>query len=110
MGHFEKDNKCVKCSLGTYADNEGATKCRVCNNRNALAFSAIGGTNCEDSIFHDFAKKFNNNIVNLDIILKPIVFGAHSGAAYLLNNEREIAVFTPIIMSAAVITAILFGA
>jgi hypothetical protein len=48
--------------------------------------------------------------VNLDIILKPIVFGAHSSAAYLLNNEREIAAFTPIIMSAAVITGIFFNA
>jgi hypothetical protein len=86
------------------------TECQVCNNKNALAYSSIGGTNCEDSIFHDFAKKFNNNFVNLDIILKPIVLGAHSGATYLLNNEREIAVFTPIIMSAAVITAILFNA
>ena len=109
-GHFEKDNKCIKCSSGTYADKEGMTECRVCNNRNALAYSSIGGTNCEDSIFHDFAKKFNNNIVNLDIILKPIVFGAHSSAAYLLNNEREIAAFTPIIMSAAVIAGIFFNA
>jgi len=110
IGHFEKDNKCIKCSAGTYADKEGMVKCSDCNNKNALAYSSIGGTNCDDSIFHSFAKKFNDNVVNMDIILKPIVFGAHSSAAYIINNQREITTITPIIMSIAVISSIFFNA
>jgi len=109
-GHFEKDNECVKCNAGTYTDKEGMTECLVCNNKGALAYSSIGGTNCDDSVFHDIANKFNNNIMNLDIILRPILLGAHSGTVYLLNNENEIYKSMPLIIGIAGIAAIWFNA
>jgi hypothetical protein len=48
--------------------------------------------------------------MNLDIILKPILLGAHSGAVYLLNNENEIYKSMPLIIGAAGIAAIWFNA
>lgn len=110
IGHFEKDNECIKCSAGTYADKEEMKECRVCNNKNALAFSSIGGTNCDDSIFHNIATKFNNNIMDIDIILKPIVLGAHSSAVYILNNEREISNSMPFILGASILAGLWFNA
>jgi hypothetical protein len=110
MGYFEKDNECIKCNSGTYADKEGMTECLVCNNMNALAYSSIGGTNCDDSVFHDIANKINNDIINLDIILRPLLLGAHSGTVYLLNNERDIYKSMPLIIGIAGIAAIWFNA
>lgn len=109
-GHFEKDNECIKCNSGTYADNEGTTECLACNNMNALAYSSIGGTNCDDSVFHDIANKFNNDIINLDIILRPLLLGAHSGTVYLLNNERDIYKSMSLIIGIVGIATIWFNA
>ena len=107
-GYFEKDNECVQCNIGTYTDKEGMTECKVCNNPNALAYTSVGGNNCEDSIFHDLAKTFNNNIMNFDIIFKPLVAGAHGSAAFLSNNEKSIKNSIPLLMGAVVVGWFMF--
>jgi hypothetical protein len=66
--------------------------------------------NCDDSVFHDIANKFNNDIINLDIIIRPLLLGAHSGTVYLLNNERDIYKSMPLIIGIAGIAAIWFNA
>ena len=85
IGHYEKDNKCVKCEVGTYADKAGATHCKVCSNKHSLAFVSTGGYTCENSIFHNMAETFNNNIVNIENILNPIVYGTHKSIAFVSN-------------------------
>jgi len=109
VGYFEKDNECLQCDIGTYSDKEGMTECKVCNNKNALAYSSIGGNNCEDSIFHDIANSFNNNIINIDGILKPVVAIAHGGTAFLFNNEKVIKGSTPLLMIAVVVGSLWFN-
>jgi hypothetical protein len=108
-GYFEKDNECLQCDIGTYSDKEGMTECKVCNNKNALAYSSIGGNNCEDSIFHNIADSFNNNIINIDSILKPVVAIAHSGTAFLFNNEKFIKGSAPLLMTAVVVGSVWFN-
>jgi len=84
VGYYEKDNKCIKCEVGTYTDKTGTEKCKVCSNKNALAYVSTGGYNCDNSIFHNFTETINN-IINIDGILKPLVYGIHNTIAFVSN-------------------------
>lgn len=88
VGYYEKENKCVECPIGTYADKSGADKCNVCNNEFALAYHSVGGYTCDNSIFYDLTEGIKNNLVNMDILLKPLAYSANIGIAMITNNRR----------------------
>jgi hypothetical protein len=48
--------------------------------------------------------------MDIDIILKPVVLGAHSSAVYILNNEREISNSMPFIIGASILAGLWFNA
>jgi hypothetical protein len=95
VGYYEKNNKCIECEIGTYNDKAGANKCNVCNNQNAIAYNSIGGTNCDNSIFYDLTDTIKNNLINMDMILKPLAYNANLGVAIISNNRRSLELFIP---------------
>lgn len=110
MGYYEKDNECIKCNIGTYADKSGMAQCKVCSNKNSLAYVSVGGYNCDNSIFHDLAETINSNVMNMDIILKPLVFGAHSSAAFIANYNKELVRSVPALVTLSVFASIWLNA
>ena len=110
VGYYEKDNKCIECNIGTYADKTGMTQCKVCSNKNSLAYVSVGGYNCDNSIFHDLSETINANVINMDIILKPLVFGTHSTIAFIANNNKELARCFPTLVTLSVFASIWFNA
>ena len=109
-GSFEKDNKCIPCDSGTYADKTGMTQCKVCSNKNSLAYVSIGSSNCVNSIFYDLAETFNTYVIDIDIVLKPLVFGAHSCVAFVTNYNNELAKSVPIIVTLTAVASIMLNA
>jgi hypothetical protein len=95
VGYYEKNNKCIECEIRTYNDKVGANKCNVCNNQNAIAYNSIGGTNCDNSIFYDLTDTIKNNLINMDMILKPIAYNANQGVAIINNNRRAFELLVP---------------
>lgn len=95
IGYYEKNNKCIECDIGTYNDKMGANKCNVCNNQKAIAYNSLGGTNCDNSIFYDLTDTIKNNLINMDMILKPIAYNANLGVAIISNNRRTIELIIP---------------
>jgi len=85
IGHYEKDNKCIKCDVGTYSDKPGTTQCKVCTNTKSIAYVSTGGYNCDNSIFHNIAESFNENIIDMDSILNPFVSVLHESIAFVSN-------------------------
>ena len=110
IGYYEKDNECIKCNIGTYADKTGMTECKICSNKNSIAYISIGGYNCDNSIFHDLSESINSHIINMDIILKPLVFGAHSSMAFIANYNKEIVRSIPTLVSLSIFTSIWLNA
>lgn len=94
-GYYEKDNKCIECSAGTYTNKNGAVKCIPCNNEFALAYYSVGGYTCDNSIFYDITENIKNNIINMDILLKPLAYSANKGIATMYNNCRAFEVAIP---------------
>ncbi len=90
IGYYEENNKCVECDIGTYSDKAGSEKCKICNNKNAIAYNSMRGTNCDDSIFYDLTEIIKNNLINMDTLLKPIAYSANLGVATISNNRRTI--------------------
>jgi len=88
-GYYEYGNKCIECDAGTYNDIEGKTECAVCNNDKAIAYTSIGGTNCEDSTLFNLADKFNR-YAKIDYISNPVITGVQFGSAIIYNNRRVI--------------------
>lgn len=95
VGYYEKNNKCIECEIGTYNDKAGANKCNVCNNQNAIAYNSIGGTNCDNSIFYNLTDSIKNNLINMDMILKPLAYNANLGVAIINNNRRSLELVIP---------------
>ena len=95
VGYYEKNNACIECEIGTYNDNSGATKCKVCNNQNAIAYSSVGGYNCDNSIFYDLSDTIKNNLMNMDMVLKPLAYSANLGVAMISNNRRAVEIVIP---------------
>ena len=97
IGYYEKNNKCVECEIGKYADQRGSAECKVCNNEYALAHSSLGAYSCENSIFYELTEGIKKNLVNLDILLKPLAYSANIGVAMISNNRREVEFIIPFI-------------
>jgi hypothetical protein len=95
VGYYENNNKCAECPIGTYADKKGTDKCKVCNNEFALAYNSVGGYTCENSIFYDITENIKNNIVNMDMLLKPMAYAANIGIAAVSNNRRAVELAIP---------------
>ena len=95
VGYYEKNNVCVECDIGTYNDKLGASKCNVCNNQNAIAYNSVGGYNCDNSIFYDLTDTIKNNLINMDMILKPLAYSANFGVAMISNNRRTAELVIP---------------
>jgi hypothetical protein len=95
IGYYEKNNTCNECDIGTYNDKLGAAKCNVCNNKNALAYNSVGGYNCDNSIFFDLTDRFKNNLIDMDMILKPMAYSANLGVALISNNRRAVELIIP---------------
>lgn len=95
VGYYEKNNNCIQCDIGTYNDVAGANKCKICNNENALAYSSVGGYNCDNSIFFDLTETIKNNLINMDTLLKPIAYSANLGVAIISNNRRAVELAIP---------------
>jgi len=95
VGYYEKNNKCIECEIGTYNDKAGANKCNVCNNQNAIAYNSIGGINCDNSIFYNLTDSIKNNLINMDMILKPLAYNANLGVAIISNNRRSLELIIP---------------
>ena len=106
MGFYENNNKCMECPIGTYANESGANKCNVCNNEFALAYNSAGGYTCENSIFYDITESIKNNIVNMDMLLKPLAYAANIGVAAISNNRRELEIIIPFISIAYMMSSI----
>jgi hypothetical protein len=85
-------------------------QCKVCSNKNSLAYVSFGGYNCDNSIFHDLAETINSNVMNMDIILKPLVFGAHSSAAFIANYNKELVRSVPALVTLSVFASIWLNA
>jgi hypothetical protein len=94
-GYYEKDNICIECDIGTYNDKLGASKCNVCNNQNAIAYNSVGGYNCDNSIFYDLTDTIKNNLINMDMVLKPLAYSANLGVAMISNNRRAAEIVIP---------------
>ena len=95
IGYYEQNNKCVECPSGTYADKSGTDKCKVCNNELALAYNSVGGYTCDNSIFYDMSESIKNNLVNMDMLLKPMAYVANIGIAAIINNRRAVELAIP---------------
>jgi hypothetical protein len=95
IGYYEKNNKCIECPSGTYADKSGTDKCKVCNNEFALAYNSVGGYTCDNSIFYDMSEGIKNNLVNMDMLLKPMAYAANIGIAAIINNRRAVELAIP---------------
>jgi hypothetical protein len=85
IGYYEKENKCIKCEIGTYTDKTGMTQCNVCSNKNSITYLSTGGYNCDNSIFYNLTDTIKNNLINMDMILKPFVSVLHEGIAFVSN-------------------------
>jgi len=85
VGYYEKDNKCIKCEVGTYSDKPGMSQCKVCTNIKSIAYVSTGGYNCNNSIFHNIAETINENIIDIYGILNPLVSVLHEGIAFVSN-------------------------
>lgn len=109
IGYYEKDNECIKCGIRTYADKTGITQCKVCSNKNSLAFLSSGGYNCNNSIFYDLAETFNTNIINMDIIFKPLIFALHSSVAFVANYNKELRDGFPVIIGSFVFATVMIN-
>lgn len=94
VGTYEKDNICHECNIGTYSDKTNSINCNVCDNSKSFSYSSSGGTNCDDSIFYDITKIINNNVVNMDMLIKPIAYGANMGFAAIYNNRKILGMLT----------------
>jgi hypothetical protein len=106
IGYYEKNNKCVECEIGKYADQRGSAECKVCNNEYALAHSSLGAYSCENSIFYELTEGIKKNLVNLDILLKPLAYSANIGVAMISNNRREVEFIIPFICVAYMMSLI----
>jgi hypothetical protein len=95
VGYYEKENKCVECLVGTYADKSGSDKCKVCNNEYALAYHSVGGYTCDNSVFYDLTEGIKNNLINMDMLLKPLAYSANIGIAMMSNNRRMVELAIP---------------
>jgi len=95
VGYYEKNNACIECDIGTYNDKVGSNKCNLCNNQNAIAYNSIGGTNCDNSIFYDLSDTIKNNLINIDIVLKPLAYSANLVVAMISNNRRAVELIIP---------------
>lgn len=107
VGFYENNNKCMECPIRTYANESGATKCNVCDNEFALAYNSAGGYTCDNSIFYDITESIKKNIVNMDMLLKPLAYAANIGVAAISNNRRELEIIIPVVSIAYMMSSII---